>query len=412
MSSIGRRQANADQEKLDLSKKTIRDVAVELARRSQPAVTAGQSADGPAAAGAGIPTAGSAGDNPAGNSAQQPAEETPSNLIQMDPRAGSAPRSAASNLWSLHRPFSDDTSGRAPLEALSRALDQRLFEQQDEIGLTPSSEMTTDLAPAPMVVPPSASHPTVDGTEMPLQESEKNSASSSLDENPAPRRPALRHYPAPRYDLLRRWQARWLGQILPRRDRARSAPMQPAAIHWSTLGVGLAIGLLVGAGAVALLHPSSTSSPIQSAVSQPSAPSLAAAPASTPSPTARPASAARSSAGAQATAGQSAAGQSMGGQLHAREMTATTFGIPFTLQAGRSSPAAGGAVPPSLPASAAGTSKTSLASPGGAPALTETEPSTSAKPKPVKAKARSSQKSATGQHPAPAPTEELTPAKR
>ncbi|HWT99712.1 MAG TPA: hypothetical protein VN229_18910 [Terriglobales bacterium] len=441
MSSIGRRQAGADQEKFDLSKKTIRDVAAELARRSQPTVlTGGQQSVTPLApamptseAAATEPAAGS---NPgAGNPGGEGNDPSPSNLIQMDPRSAAAQPAAAPNpLWAEHRPFADDPAGPTPLEALSRALDHKLFDLPDNIALTPSSEMTKELAPPPLVVPPSAAHPTVNGAELPLQEGAKTvpPRDQLLHETKAAQQP-IRHYPSPRFSLLNRLRGIWLHYSLQRSPKSASAPMQRGDVDWSTLSLGVGIGLIAGVGAIMLLSksPSDQSALHQSAdTQQPAVSSTATLPAATttlPSPASIPPlpttpSAVEPSAVEPSEAGLPATNPpapklsfvpppmvgTVPAALHPRDMTATTFGIPASLQPDKLAASGSGSMPASAAenpqaatgASSAGSNNATITPTTQKPAKTAT-----------KSKAKPAQKSSAGQH-TPKASEQLSPAKR
>jgi|GEM_PF-3306943 len=446
MSSIGRRQAGADQEKFDLSKKTIRDVAAELARRSQPTVlTGGQqsvtplasampaseaSAAEPAAAANPGPGDPSIGDPGASNPGGEGGDPSPSNLIQMDPRTATAQSAAGPNpLWAGHRPFADDPAGPAPLEALSRALDHKLFDLPD-IALTPSSEMTTELAPPPLIVTPSAAHPTVSGTELPLQESAKTPPPRDqlLHETKAAPQP-IRHYPSPRFSLLNRLRGIWLHYSLQRSPKSPSAPMQRGDVDWSTLSLGVGIGLIAGVGAIMLLSkpPADQASQHQSADTQqaaapstatpaaplPSAATALPAPASIPPLPTTPSAVEPSSAGLPSTnpplpklnVVPSTIAAAAPAALHPRDMTATTFGIPASLQPDKLSASGRGTIPGSqaenpLVATDAGTqgsTKAAAATTGTTQKPAKTAAKTKAKP----------QKSSS-----PKVTEQLSPAKR
>ena len=468
MSSIGRRQAGADQEKFDLSKKTIRDVAAELARRTQPSAPAasqpigGQSTSQPSVSPQSVTDPGLGDGN----------DRTPANLVQMEPRlaqpqAGqpesgqpelgqpqsdqsqsdqsqaSMSSSATSQypavpgfLWARHRPFTDDPAGPAPLEALSRAIDHRLFEQPDNIALTPSSMMTTDLAPQPLVVPPSAAHPTLDTAQLPLQEGVR---STMRHEAKGPR-PTIRHYPASRFSPFNQLRAAWLRHSLRHSSAETSGetaflertaletapsartylPKRPAGMDWSTLVLGVGIGLFVGVAAIMLLQPPSgqpkPSRPEpagQSAVSASSTSSAPSGPSSGPSSAPRLSTAGEAamppatlpaapvaaipplpttpSAVRPATVVPSAIA-AVAAVPHVRDMTATTFGIPAALQPDKSSVATGD--------SSAATAK---------PATTAQKPAKTT----TKSKAKPTQKASSKQHaPTSAATEQLSPAKR
>jgi hypothetical protein len=480
MSSIGRRQAGADQEKFDLSKKTIRDVAAELARRGQPPVSAGSVQPGPfqqpvaptSLSGAALSSVAEravpAGQNSAAPSAggsrgqEGEGDQPPSNLVQMDPRPAPSPTIEApstvssssrppagaaspppqfapvpSFLWTQHRPFTDDSAGPVPLEALSRALDHRQVEQPDNIALTPSSMMTTDLAPPPLVVAPSAAHPTVDGARLPLQES----PGSMPRREARPGHQAIRHYPSRHLSPLTWLRSAWLRHSLRRTGLTTSMPLRSAGVDWSTLVLGVGIGLLVGAGVIAILQPSSssrTSGPRaglqRPEVRQPdlpastprsvTTPTIAGAPPSSTSAT--PAQALSTQAPstqapvlpvAPSAAGSPAVGSPTIGSWglppaapRLRDMTATTFGIPAALQP--ANPPASGGIP--TPASADGQKAKTAAAVGGSgstakPAAATQRPAKS----PAKAKAKPAQTLSSGQHaPGGAATERLSPAKR
>ncbi|HVI88205.1 MAG TPA: hypothetical protein VM659_07885 [Dongiaceae bacterium] len=446
MSSVGRRQVGADQDKFDLSKKTIRDVAAELARRSQPAVLAGGqqpvTSISPAAPAVETlapvvqpgqaPTDNPGADNPGEDLGRgEGNDQSPSNLIQMDPRPGVSQPAAVSNpLWAEHRPFADDPAGPAPLEALSRALDHKQFELPDNIALTPSSMMTTELTVPPLIATPSAAHPAISGAELPLQESVKTPLPR---ENKAPYQ-TIRHYPSPHVSLLNRLRAAWLQYSLSRTPRSASVPMRRVGMDWSTLSLGVGIGLIVGVGAIMLQpkSPSGQSPSGQPGLQQLGTPSTANPSRATPTIVAAPSPASPPSLPTTPSAvGSSAVGTSAVGTSavqtsvltsattgmvpaapHPRDMTATTFGIPAFLQPNKLAASASGAMPGS-PAENSLATNNAAAAGTGSPAATVPAGTTQKPAKTVtKSKAKPAKKSSAGQHATSNATEPLSPAKR
>ncbi|HVJ34368.1 MAG TPA: hypothetical protein VND94_14725 [Terriglobia bacterium] len=316
MSTMGRRQASADNDKLDLSKKTIRDVAIELARRSQPVASPSRSTQpvsaafqaapgetvmplmssapkaGPTDAGLGqCGDTGSAGTENSATGADQTLprdsgndegavsgpERTDAKLIKIGLRENQLQAAHMPGAWASQRPFKEDVTGRAPLEALSRALDHWQIDQQDEFAaLTPSSEMTTDLGPAPMVAAPSPAA----ATDEPAP-GESAASSNSISKNTKPRgtipmaapddghrRTGLRHFPARPSRLKKFFDTNFntlrstnLGlassRVMRQSPQKRLHPFASrlAKVDWPTLAGGLVIGTLVGLGVAAIVLP-------------------------------------------------------------------------------------------------------------------------------------------------------------
>ena len=383
MSTVGRRQASADNDKLDLSKKTIRDVAIELARRSQPvappsssqlpssqsASAAPQTAlDDTSPAGAEKTASGADQTSPRDSGGDEAPmsglERTDAKLIKMGLRESQLQAARMPGAWVSQRPFKEDVTGRAPLEALSRALDHWQVDQQDEFAaLTPSSEMTTDLGVAPMVVaPPPAeevdelatpSANAVSGSSIPKSAVSKGTIPTAAP-NDGQRRPALRHFPA-RPSRLRKFfdanlnalqstnfgvtsslaSSRAMRQSTQKRLRPLASRL--AKLDWPTLAGGLVIGALVGLGVAAIVLP--VAAPAGYGTRSPAAPTAQSeAPGATPrlSGALLPQTTAAPSTDKQGQAGETAG-------MRARPSVASTVGIPVAMQP--SGPAILGSMP-------------------------------------------------------------------